>query len=182
MLFNSFYDIHSSTFGVMGAEFLRTLGELYALDGRQAVGILHNGGGASACQTIHASAYANAARLFSEAQSRLGIDTSRVVVTGGSRGGTSALGLSANPFADAYTATYILAVNPQTHPGEALHRFANPTYPLVQSGVAAGNPGGAALRKPASPTWGSTTAPPSTLSWRTDRRPSWRRWRRRARG
>jgi hypothetical protein len=138
VLFNSFYDIHSSTFGVMGAEFLRTLGELYALDGRQAVGILHNGGGASACQTIHASAYANAARLFSEAQSRLGIDTSRVVVTGGSRGGTSALGLSANPFADAYTATYILAVNPQTHPGEALHRFANPTYPLVQSGVAAG--------------------------------------------
>ena len=135
VLFNSFYGIHGSTFATMGKTFLRELGELYTLDGRQAVGILHNGGGALACYTIQGSAVHNAKKLFKQARTLIGIDSDQVVVTGGSRGGISGLHLSFNPFADAFTAPYVIANNPQIYPGDALDTFVNPTYRLVQSGV-----------------------------------------------
>lgn len=136
VLFNSFYDIHASTFATMGDIFLTELGELYALDDRQAVGILHNGGGAGACQTLHGSGITNVAKLFRHARGVLKVDDEEVVVSGGSRGGTSGLHFAFNPNTDAFTARYVIANNPQTYPGDALERFSNPTYRLVQSAAA----------------------------------------------
>jgi len=97
------------------------------------VGILWNGGGAGACQTMHRSAYDNAAELFAQAAVLIDADLDRMVFQGGSRGGTTSLAVASNPYHTGYRARFVIANNPQSFPGEALERFANPTYGLVHS-------------------------------------------------
>ena len=140
LLFNGFYGLHANAFGARGPHFLRTLGRLYDTAGRQAVGVLWNGGGGSnTCQSMHASAYQNAKQLIDDAAALTDADPQRVVFSGGSRGGTTALAMAANPqFPNAgtsYQASYVLAGNPQSRPGQTMAQFANSSYFLAQDSI-----------------------------------------------
>ena len=133
VLFNGFYDIHSSTFGVMGVRFLSAIGNVLNDTNERTVGILWNGGGAGACQTMHASAYKNADRLFLDADALVHADRDRVVISGGSRGGTTSLAMAANPGSTVYRAWFAVANNPQVRPDETMTLYHNSTYQLIQS-------------------------------------------------
>jgi hypothetical protein len=136
VLFNGFYGINGSTVGTMGDKFLTALGELFEDHDRSAVGILWNGGGAGACQTMHRSAYDNMAELMDQADALVAADKQLMVISGGSRGGTTGLEMAANPYHSNYTARFVIANNPQSSPGEAIGKNSNPTYGLVNTTVA----------------------------------------------
>ncbi len=137
ILFNGFYDIHASTFRGVGLSFMRTLDTLYraASGPRRAVGVLWNGGGAAAAATFQRSAYDNAAQLIADAAALIAADPERVVFTGGSRGGSTALELASNPYGHAYTAKFVNAANPQVRLGQAITTFANPSYALLMASI-----------------------------------------------
>lgn len=132
ILFNGMYDLNAAAIAGHGPIFLKAIGHLQN-EGRQAIGILWNGGGARACQTVHRSAFDNAATLLGSAEQLLGGDPHRVLMMGGSRGGTTALAMAANPYHTNYSVRFVIASNPQTRFGEALAVFNNPTYALVQA-------------------------------------------------
>ena len=137
VLFNSFYGIHGTTFSSTGAGFIKALGELYTLDGHRAVGIFHNGGGATPAQSLQGSGVHNVRMLFDFAETNLSVDVDSVVVTGGSRGGSSGLHYSSNPdpLTNGFTAQYVICENPEAYVGDLLDRFVNPSYGLVTTGV-----------------------------------------------
>lgn len=134
ILFNGFYDVHGSTFGGTGQRFMETLGQLHDdSDGTDlAVGLLWNGGGAAVTPTLHRSAWDNAARLIADAASLLAADADAILFAGISRGGTTALAMASNPLGAPYTAAAVHAMNPQVDILEALYRYLNPAYVLIQ--------------------------------------------------
>ncbi len=132
VLFQGFYDIHQTTFGTAGAKMIETLAEWHAQDQRQAIGVLWNGGGAMACQTMQRSAFDNVGVLM-QALTFLGADTQQVIMRGGSRGGTTALAMAANPFHGNYAVKFVEANNPMLYPGSAIDDYADNTYGLLQS-------------------------------------------------
>jgi hypothetical protein len=136
ILFNGFYDLNGSTLNGLGPQFIRTLGALYRNPAgpRRAVGVLWNGGGASACFTFQPSVYDGGAKLIADAASLLRGDPERMVFTGGSRGAITALELASNPFGKPYTAKFCIAAAPQYKPGTAF-LAANPTYSLGMGSI-----------------------------------------------
>jgi hypothetical protein len=75
------------------------------------------------------SAYTNAAYLFEWSSIMLGIDEQKIVSTGLSRGGITALSVAANPFYDNYRVRYALAYCPAVRFGEHITQWSNTTYP-----------------------------------------------------
>jgi len=140
ILFNGFYDVHGSTFGRTGQRFMETLGRLHAESGGTdlAVGLLWNGGGAAVSQTLQRSAWDNATQLIADAASLLAADADAILFAGISRGGTTALAMASNPLGAPYTAAAIHAVDPQVDILEALYRYLNPAYPLMQRSAEVG--------------------------------------------
>ena len=136
ILFNGFYDLNGNTIQGTGPQFIRTLGALYRNPAgpRRVLGVLWNGGGASACFTFQPSAYEGGAKLIADAASLLRGDPERLVFTGGSRGGITALELASNPLGKPYTAKFCIAVAPQYTPGLAV-LTANPTYSLGMGSI-----------------------------------------------
>jgi hypothetical protein len=136
-LFNGFYDLHGSTFGTVGLEFFEVLGALYrhAAGPRRAVGLLWNGGGADACYTMHRSAYDGAARLLADAAALLAADPDRLVMSGGSRGGGTALEMASNPYAAPYTVAFVNATAGELRPGQVV-TFVSPSYSLGMGSIA----------------------------------------------
>lgn len=137
VLFNGFYDLNDNTFQGEGPRFLETLAEVYCEDGIPAVGLLWNGGGARACQTYQRSAYDNAAQLFDDAACLLRANKHKMVFTGGSRGGTTALAIAANPYRDSdpgdpdkydYRATFVNSRAPMVLVGTTVKTYMNPTH------------------------------------------------------
>lgn len=137
ILFGGQYDIHEATFNGIGLGVLDTLGTLYQQSSgvRRAVGVLWNGGGAAATYTTQGSSYENAAQLIAYADTQLHADPERIVFTGGSRGGLTALQLASNPYAKPYTAKFVRAVEPQVLLGEAITYVANPSHSLAVSSM-----------------------------------------------
>jgi hypothetical protein len=131
ILFNGFYDLHASTFGSVGLGFFEVLGALlqHPAGPRRAVGVLWNGGGADACYTMHRSAYDGAARLIADAALELAADPDRIVMSGGSRGGGTALEMSSNPYGAGYTVQFVNATAAQVKPGQVI-TFVSPSYSL----------------------------------------------------
>lgn len=135
ILFNGFYDIHASTFGGVGLSFADTIAKVYRNGQRRAVGVMWNGGGAAATGTFHRSAYDNANQLIQDAATLLRADPERIVATGGSRGGTTALEVASNPYDLPYTVKFVNAWSPQLRIGESIALFGNPTYPLAHGSI-----------------------------------------------
>ncbi len=136
VLFNGFYDLHASTFGTVGLGFFEVLGALYrnVAGPRRAVGLLWNGGGADACYTMHRSAYDGAARLLADAATLLAADPDRLVMSGGSRGGGTALEMASNPYGAPYSVAFVNAKAPQVRPGQVI-TFVSPSYALGMSSI-----------------------------------------------
>lgn len=136
ILFNAFYDLHGSTFYSVGRGMIETLSALYEHAGgpRRAVGLIWNGGGASATYATHGSAYDNAAQFIDDADSLLRADPERVVFTGGSRGGITALAMASNPDGHPYTARFVNAYVPFPRMGSAI-ATANASYSMGLSSL-----------------------------------------------
>jgi hypothetical protein len=128
VLFKGFYDVNSTTFSAEGVSMMTAQAELYDDGGRAVVGLLWNGGGAAAGATFNRSAYANAAKLFAEAADLLQADPERIVLSGGSRGGTTALAIGSNPYGYDYTAKFIHARAPQVRVGTTIDTFINSSH------------------------------------------------------
>jgi len=140
ILFNGQYDVHQRcTFAWensdgrpdWGKTMFTALGELYDHAGgpRRAVGIFWNGGGAGITYTQQASAYENIEVVIDDAAANFDADRDRIVFTGGSRGGMTALAMGSNPFEKNYTAVYLNAYTPVVRLGTSIE-FSNPSYPL----------------------------------------------------
>jgi hypothetical protein len=130
VLFHGFYDLNLSTFNpIVGLAMIEALGDVYAhAESRVAIGIVWNGGGAAAAATFNRSAYANAAELFAQAAELLDADPERIVSTGGSRGGTTALAIASNPYGYDYTVRFAHARAPQVRVGTTYPEFFDPTF------------------------------------------------------
>lgn len=135
VLLSSVYDIHASIFAEETVQYwMRSIGEL-ADEGTPVVGIVTNGGGATASLSQQRSLFASAEQLFDEALDLLSTDRERVVAFGLSRGATAVIGLSGNPFHDAFTAQYVSISSPTTHPGESWVSHSDATYGLIRASV-----------------------------------------------
>jgi hypothetical protein len=126
--FAGFYDVNE-TVNMHGADFVGAIGDLHNQGHGGAVGILWNGGGARGAYTVQWSAQLNVAWTFEWASIMLGIDKQKVVTTGLSRGGITALAVAANPWYDNYRVRYALAYCPAMRWGEHISQWANSTYP-----------------------------------------------------
>jgi len=133
VLFNGFYDINFNTAIVNGLSFIQIIDELMQEGKEPSVGILWNGGGARGPVTLHTSAYVNAAYLFEYASILLGIDKNRMVFTGESRGGMTALNIAANPYFTNYSPTHVVAHVPATRLGEHADKWFSSNYPGLYS-------------------------------------------------
>lgn len=132
VLFNGAYGVNAATFGTAGRRALAVMGDLIREDSdHKAIGILWNGGGDGACQTVHQSAYGNMEQLMEDAVAELAIERTRVLATGGSRGGSTALAFAGNPYSDYYKVRFVIANSAQTDMADTLNHI-DSTYDLVQ--------------------------------------------------
>jgi len=148
ILFNGYYDLNAATFTVMGPVFLDRLAGEFVDHGRQAVGVLWNGGGSQVAYTFQRSAYDNAAQLFAEAQILIKGDRTRILSAGESRGGNTGLLMAANPHypphptpewpgghPQGYRIRFVLADVPHPQLGENIELFSTATHPFVQGAM-----------------------------------------------
>ena len=134
ILLESYYDVHESTFGDAGKPVFRAIGELYDdYGGKQAVAVFWNAGGSGVSQSKQASAQYNALDLLNMTVSLAAANKYKVVMTGGSRGGTAALSITSNPLGLDYRIRFVVADTPVTSLGRLAPDHGNPTFPLVQS-------------------------------------------------
>jgi hypothetical protein len=131
LFFSGFYDLNGSMFNeLVGIAMLDTIEEVYTHPGapRPVVGVLWNGGASIIAQGCSPSAYYGAAKLIEDAASMLKADPERVVVTGGSRGGTTGLAVASNPLNKPYTVLYANIRDPEVRLGEAVSMFSTPSH------------------------------------------------------
>lgn len=136
ILFNGFYDINENFANVnagIGLRFMKIIDQLLNEGSGSIIGILWNGGGATASITMQRSAYDNVSLLFSRAKTEWGADSDAIVVTGVSRGGVTALIVASNPYYNNYKVKYAIASAPGEKFGAHVTDFANPTYPAIFS-------------------------------------------------
>ncbi len=167
VVLTSLYDLHGATTGFPGKETIKALEQFLTTKSKIAVGIVTNGGGANATLVMNESILMNVRKLFEEARSIIRADPERVIIHGGSRGGTAALALAANPIPIGGTqcsahpwpstvvkAKFVVASNPTLFPGQNLGCAVGPGFPLVTENIelASGFQGG---WKP-NATWPST--------------------------
>jgi hypothetical protein len=131
VLFNGFYGLHASTFGIPGQRMINSLCTWRSQSQNIAIGVLWNGGGEAFCQTMQESAYYNVSELMDYVGQTFAADIQRVVMTGGSRGGTTAMAMAANPVPHNYRVRYVLSNNGQFYPESAIDDFYTPTYKLL---------------------------------------------------
>lgn len=130
ILFNGFYD-NTGSLKNQGPEFLESL-TAAATQGDVGVGVLWNGGGHHACQTMHGSAHGNAQMLlFEKVPDLLGGDVASILLVGGSRGGTTALELVSSLTFPPGGTVIVQADAPQLLHGETIRDFMRPTYPAL---------------------------------------------------
>jgi hypothetical protein len=135
VLFNGFYDIHSSSYAGYAVKFMNIIGRAVNNGTGTAMGALWNGGGASVSIAQSRSAYDNASLLFSTAESLLGADTDKVVAIGGSRGAHTALMVASNPYHDNYSVKFALAMSPPIKFGDHALDYSDTTYNAVLGSV-----------------------------------------------
>lgn len=129
VLFNGFYDIHESFFEANGSDFIKVLNRLNQDGFGKAVGVLWNGGGAYGPYSVNFNTYWIAAHAFNLAQYFINADINKVVASGISRGGITALTVAANPFFDNYKVQYALAFSPALQFGDHVSHYLASVYP-----------------------------------------------------
>lgn len=97
----------ANSVGVYGA-----LRQAYAADTRGAIGILWNGGGATASYTISNDAYRDFNDFARLLTTGVGVDANKVVTMGGSRGGHGSLGIASHPLVTSVRVAYAYATAP----------------------------------------------------------------------
>jgi hypothetical protein len=121
ILFNTFYDLHGGSYRGHGTYYMNIAGGLQNDDKGQVMGVLWSGD-----HPYNPSFYDNAEILFGVASS-LGGDPHKIVVTGGSRGGTLGLRLASNP-SDNYTVALAVVYGVVNKIGEHVCNYSSVTY------------------------------------------------------
>lgn len=114
-----------TSIGVYGA-----LRQAYAADARGAIGVLWNGGGATASYTISNDAYRDFNDFARLLTSGVGVHADKVVTMGGSRGGHGALGIASHPLVTSVRVAYAFATAPPSD-WELLTSLSSTTLPAM---------------------------------------------------
>lgn len=88
------------------------LRQAYAADSRGAIGVLWNGGGATASYTVSNDAYRDFNDFARLLTAGVGVDANKVVAFGGSRGGHGALSIASHPAVSAVRVAFVFATAP----------------------------------------------------------------------
>jgi hypothetical protein len=118
----SFHGIYGPTNSNYELTFLKMIGKLQNEGFGSSIGIIWGGGGPQM------STYDNASLLFSYAETRLGINPHKIIITGGSKGGQTALSLASDPYHSNYTVLFLASFSPAVKFGEQAFNFIDTTY------------------------------------------------------
>lgn len=130
LLINGFYDLNGNLLGSEGPRFIKVISELYKQNQFGAVGILWNGGGATASRTVNNKAYKDLNDFLKMAIPALRIKKDQVVALGGSRGGVTALNMAAHSAMTAIKVRFVYAANPPNAFDQILSIFGS-TFPSL---------------------------------------------------
>lgn len=111
-MINGFYGINDNLITQEGPRLLQLIGQSYAIDKRGAIGILWNGGGATASYTISDQAYVDLNDFLKIVIPELNLASHRVISFGGSRGAYTALNIASHPKMTSIKVKYVHAMNP----------------------------------------------------------------------
>lgn len=104
--FNGFYDLNANLFTQEGPLWVRMIATS-GLAGRSgAIGVLWNGGGATAGRTTNEAAYRQFNAVISYVAQEFGGNRHRILMSGGSRGGLTAANMASNPYGYDYTVIF----------------------------------------------------------------------------
>lgn len=127
---NGFYDVHSNLFSGEGERW--TL--MTTLSGTQertgVIGVLWNGGGAIGSVTANRAAYRQFNSVVSWVSENLGGDRNQITMSGGSRGGLTAMAMASNPYDYDYKVVFAGASVPVGLLGTAVGLMST-TYPKL---------------------------------------------------
>lgn len=126
--FNGFYDINANLFTQEGPHWIHMVAQSGS-DGRTgAIGVLWNGGGATAGRTTNKVAYRQFDAVIAYVSGNFGGDRHRIMMSGGSRGGLTCVNMASNPYHHNYTVTFAAATATPTLLGEHA-QLSSTTYP-----------------------------------------------------
>ncbi len=128
IVFNGFYDINANLFTQEGPQWVRIIARS-GLEGRTgAIGVLWNGGGATAGRTTNEAAFRQFNAVLDYVAQNFGGDKHKVLIAGGSRGGLTAVNMASNPYKYDYTVIFAAATATPTLLGEHA-ALTSTTYP-----------------------------------------------------
>jgi acetyl esterase/lipase len=143
ILAQGFYDLNDNVLGGFGeAHWIGRAIAQSGVSGRTgAIGVIWNGGGALGTGTINDAARGDFAAIIDMLAAYVGGDRNRILMLGGSRGGSTALTIASNPAPSYnYKVTYVLAWVPGTKTGTHFS-LASATTPMLFGGGAGFNNG-----------------------------------------
>ncbi len=128
IVFNGFYDINANVFTQEGPPWVRIIARS-GTEGRSgAIGVLWNGGGATASRTTNEAAYRQFNSVIDYVARNFGGDRHKILIAGGSRGGLTSVNMASNPYGYDYTVIFAAATATPTRLGEHA-ALASTTYP-----------------------------------------------------
>ncbi len=131
---NGFYDINENVFNETGERWA-TMTALSGVHERTGViGVLWNGGGALAARTTNAQAFRQFDSVIDYVAKNFSGDRHRIFMSGGSRGGLTALNMASNPYGYDYTVLFASATASPTLLGEHAS-LQSTTYPSLLAAV-----------------------------------------------
>lgn len=115
---NGFYDLNDNLFHQEGPDLTRLIA-LSAQSGRTgAIGVLWNGGGAVSSRTLNPKSLDQFNAVVNTVATQYSGDRHRILMFGGSRGGSTALAMASNIKGHDYTVTFVAAAVPPARVGE----------------------------------------------------------------
>lgn len=127
-LINGFYSLNQNLVDLEGPRLFQTLRESYAQDQQGAIGILWNGGGASASRTTNNKAYGDFNDFIKLIGPALNLNLDKAITFGGSRGGVTALNIASHPAIDQLRVALAFAVVPPSDL-DLIATLVSPTMP-----------------------------------------------------
>ncbi len=136
IVFQGFYDINENLY--LGFGEAQTIAKWIALSGiagrTGAIGVIWNGGGSITSATTHPHARYQFSKVIDLVALYAGGDRHRIIMLGGSRGGSTALGMASNPEGYNYTVTFLYSGVPGVKYGTHA-RLIGPTMPAQVPGL-----------------------------------------------
>lgn len=130
---NGFYDINANLFTQEGPQWVRMIARS-GTEGRSgAIGVLWNGGGATAGRTTNEAAYRQFNAVLDYVSHNFSSDKHRILMSGGSRGGLTAINMASNPYGYDYTVVFTAATATPTLLGEHASLTSTTYPPLLPS-------------------------------------------------